>query len=68
MILKTTESLKPDRSTFIYSGHDVTLVNVMRALQIIEQTSKKPDYGATLAIELHNIQYSNGFTIKAKKN
>jgi lysosomal acid phosphatase len=42
-----------ERSITIYSGHDVTLVNVMNALDIINQTSAKPDYSAALAFELH---------------
>lgn len=43
----------PSRKLYIYSGHDVTLVNVMRALNIIEQTSTKPDYSSALHFELH---------------
>lgn len=42
-----------DRTITIYSGHDVTLVNVMNAMQIIDQTTSKPDFSAALAIELH---------------
>lgn len=42
-----------DRSIAIFSGHDVTLVNLMRALNVIDQTSRKPDYSASLGIELH---------------
>ncbi|CAO1431051.1 unnamed protein product [Diamesa tonsa] len=43
-----------ERTISIYSGHDVTLVNLMRAMNIIDQTSKKPDYSAALVIELHH--------------
>jgi lysosomal acid phosphatase len=43
-----------ERTITIYSGHDVTLVNVMNAMQIINQTTSKPDYSAALAIELHH--------------
>lgn len=50
---KSNGSLLPDRNIFIYSAHDVTLVNTMRALNISDQTSRKPDYAATLAFELH---------------
>lgn len=42
-----------DRSIAIYSGHDVTLISLMRALNVTDQTSRKPDYGAALGIELH---------------
>lgn len=43
-----------ERTISIYSGHDVTLVSVMNAMQIINQTTSKPDYSAALAIELHH--------------
>lgn len=36
-----------------YSAHDVTLTNVMRALEIQNQTSILPEYGAALIFELH---------------
>lgn len=50
---KKTKTLNPDRTLFIYSGHDVTLVNVMRTLNIIDQTSKKPDFASAIYFELH---------------
>ena len=53
MITKRDAQLLPNRNIFLYSAHDVTLVNLMRTLNIIAQTSSKPDYGATLAMELH---------------
>lgn len=43
-----------ERSISIYSGHDVTLVNVMNAMGILDQTTGKPDYSSALAIELHH--------------
>lgn len=43
-----------ERAITIYSGHDVTLVNVMNAMRIIDQTTSKPNYSAALAIELHH--------------
>lgn len=42
-----------DRSIALYSGHDITLISLLRALNLTEQTSSKPDYGAALGIELH---------------
>ncbi|XP_076261962.1 lysosomal acid phosphatase-like [Rhynchophorus ferrugineus] len=36
----------------LYSGHDLTLVHVMRALNLIDTI--KPEFGASLVIELHN--------------
>lgn len=43
-----------ERTITIYSGHDVTLVNVMNAMGILDQTTSKPDYSAALAVELHH--------------
>lgn len=43
----------PNKSIYIYSGHDATLMSVMRLLNLTNQTTRKPDYGATLAFELH---------------
>lgn len=43
----------PNRSIYIYSGHDATLMSVMRLLNLNNQTAAKPHYGATLAFELH---------------
>lgn len=43
-----------ERTISIYSGHDVTLVNVMNAMHILNQTTSKPDFSAALAIELHH--------------
>lgn len=54
MIKKRNGLLSPNRSIFIYSGHDVTLVNIMNAMGILDETSRKPDYAATLVIELHH--------------
>lgn len=41
------------RSIFIYSGHDVTIYTLMRALGMIQQIEPLPDNSATVAIELH---------------
>jgi len=54
MIKKKNGLLSPNRSIFIYSGHDITLVNLMNSMGILDHTSRKPDYGATLAIEMHH--------------
>ncbi|XP_050081633.1 lysosomal acid phosphatase [Anopheles aquasalis] len=57
--------LMPERNIFIYSGHDVTLVNLMRALGVIEQTTGKPDFAATLVFELHHsITFDDDFEVK----
>lgn len=68
MIKKRNQLLEPNRNIFIYSGHDVTLVSLMRALGIIDQTANKPDYAATLVFELHNsITYADDFEVKVRK-
>lgn len=54
MLKKKGNQLIPDRRIFIYSGHDVTLVNFLRALEMHEQTEGRPKYAATVAIELHS--------------
>lgn len=41
------------RNIAIYSAHDSTLANLMKALDVIDQTTVIPNYGATLALELH---------------
>lgn len=42
------------RPVYIYSGHDLTLLSVIRLLNLSNETSILPEYGATLAFELHN--------------
>ncbi|KAJ6638288.1 Lysosomal acid phosphatase [Pseudolycoriella hygida] len=65
MTKKRSRTLTPDRSIFIYSGHDVTLVNLMRALDIIDQTTKKPDFASALVLELHHsITFKDDFEVK----
>lgn len=69
MVEKKAGQLKPDRNLFVYSGHDVTLVNVMRALNVISQTSRKPDFAATMTFELHsNAELENDLEVKVIKN
>ncbi|KAJ9586333.1 hypothetical protein L9F63_020041, partial [Diploptera punctata] len=48
---KRTGSLKPDRKMVLYSAHDLTIVNVWRALGFTDLI--KPEYGAALLFELH---------------
>lgn len=69
MIQLKNKQLKPARKLFIYSGHDVTLVNVMRALDIISQTSSKPDFASALHFELHHnpLAFDNDSEVKVIK-
>lgn len=65
---KITGNLSPNRNVFIYSGHDTSLVNIMRALEIIDQTSELPDFGSTLAFELHQRHDFDNYEIKVSLN
>ena len=51
MAKKVVRTLNPNRKIFLYSGHDITLVSVLRALGFEERF--KPDPGASLIVELH---------------
>lgn len=51
MAKKVLHNLNPDRKMFLYSGHDLTIVSVLRALGFEERI--KPDIGASVIIELH---------------
>lgn len=65
MIRKRSGILMPERSIFIYSAHDVTLINLMRTMNIIDQTSGKPDFSATIVFELHHsITFDDDFEVK----
>lgn len=65
MTKKRTNLLNPNRSLFVYSAHDVTLSNVMRAIGVIPETSAKPDYASALVFELHHsVLYENDFEVK----
>lgn len=67
MIKKRTRTLTPDRSVFVYSAHDVTLVNLMRALDIVEHTSGKSEYAATLVLEMHHSNvFDDDFEVKVR--
>lgn len=69
MTKKRGRTLTPNRSIFIYSGHDVTLVNLMRALDIIDQTTMKPDYASALVLELHHsVTFKDDFEVKVQLN
>lgn len=48
---KALRVLRPDRKLFLYSGHDLTLVSVLRTLGA--PGLLKPDPAAALFIELH---------------
>ncbi|XP_011872301.1 PREDICTED: lysosomal acid phosphatase [Vollenhovia emeryi] len=54
-ILRCMEEGKTDptpKRSYFYSAHDVTIVNVLRTMGFTNELLK-PDYGATLILELH---------------
>ncbi|XP_026726336.1 prostatic acid phosphatase-like isoform X1 [Trichoplusia ni] len=51
-----------DRSLLVYSGHDVTLVSLWRALGRAELL--EPEYGASLVLELHEDVEQEAFFVK----
>jgi len=59
---KQRGSLKPDRKMVLYSAHDVTIVNVWRALGFTDLI--KPDYGASLFFELHTTRSGTNYEVK----
>lgn len=65
---KRKRNLSPDRKIFLYSAHDVTLVNVMNSLGILDQTAKLPEYASALVFELHHSKsFSDGdFEVKVQ--
>ena len=62
MQAKRSLSLKPDRKMFLYSAHDITIVNVWRALGFTDLI--KPEYGATLFFELHLTRMGTNYEVK----
>jgi hypothetical protein len=54
--------LKPDRKMMLYSAHDVTIVNVWRALGFTDLI--KPEYGASLFFELHTTRSGTNYEVK----
>lgn len=59
---KRSGSLKPDRKMVLYSAHDITIVNVWRALGFTDLI--KPDYGASLVFELHKTRSGTSYEVK----
>ncbi|XP_055589845.1 lysosomal acid phosphatase-like [Uranotaenia lowii] len=49
---KQAKTLSPDRSVFIYSGHDSTQVSLLDSMGMLDQTTDLPEYASTVAFEL----------------
>lgn len=54
MLARRARTLQPARSVFVYAAHDVTMINMARALGVLERTAMRPDYAAALVLELHH--------------
>lgn len=51
-----------DRTLYVYSGHDVTVVSLWRALGFVDLLA--PDYGASIVLELHEDIEQESFFVK----
>ncbi|XP_055603908.1 lysosomal acid phosphatase-like [Uranotaenia lowii] len=60
MKAKKSKTMSPDRSIFIYSGHDLTQVALMDSMGMLDQTTDRPEYASTVAFELHENSYLPG--------
>ncbi|KRT78746.1 Phosphatase [Oryctes borbonicus] len=63
---KRDGTLKPNRKLFLYSGHDLTVVSLMRILGFDELL--KPEFGASIFIEHHEEAGSDTIKILYKAN
>ncbi|XP_055613821.1 lysosomal acid phosphatase-like [Uranotaenia lowii] len=50
---KAAGNLDPDRSIFLYSGHDLTQVSLLDSMGVLEQASEKPSFASAVVFELH---------------
>lgn len=64
------QSGRSSRIVRIYSGHDLTLLSVLRLLDLTNETTRIPDYGATLSFELHcgNDEDCSQLEVRVSKN
>lgn len=53
---KSLDKLIPDNKAILYSGHDLTLMSIMRVFGI---DAPKPYFGAAFIVELHRINNKN---------
>ncbi|XP_065159474.1 prostatic acid phosphatase-like [Atheta coriaria] len=62
MEMKALQKLTPNRKMIMYSGHDLTIVTLMRVFGFPELI--KPDFGATVIIELHKYTAEEDHIVK----
>lgn len=56
------------RNSAIYSAHDFTVCNLLRALNASDQTTNTPEYGVTVALELHCGENVECYVLVSKLN
>lgn len=65
MLNKRKRNLQPDRKIFLYAGHDVTMVNVLHSMNLLEDTARLPEYASALVFELHHSSlFKDDFEVK----
>lgn len=63
---KTTGTLKPDRSLWIYSAHDTTVANFLNGLKLFELHN--PPFRATVLIELREFEANHYVSVFYKNS
>lgn len=61
-LVQKVEYSKTDHNVLVYSGHDVTVVSLWRALGFAELL--EPEYGSSIVIELHEELEPEAFYVK----
>lgn len=51
-IIKKQKNKLPERKMFVYSGHDISLINILHPMKLFKNL--KPEYGAAFIIEAHS--------------
>lgn len=60
---KTMKKLDPDRSYWVYSGHDTTVANMLNTLGVFKTMGyHNPPYASTVMFELR--EYSDGYRVE----
>lgn len=62
---KRRRELVPNRKLFLFSGHDITIVTIMRTLGF--EKLLKPGFGASLTLELQKAN-ANDYIVQVREN
>lgn len=57
--------ISDERKLFLYAGHDSTITNLLRALNVWQQ--QIPDYGITIMLELLQNRKTNEYGVQVSK-